>query len=208
MYLLGVFTGVYLENLKYAEAEKKLESLLSNLERVDYELSELRNFLLISSLPKESKCKLVEKSFEKVYSKLKEYYPLLPYRLEEYERGGKVSERYQEVKKAYMKASVDAWLISLELSSCNESYVPILYFYSRNCSSCVQQGVVLDEFKRYASSKGYVPLVFTVDKDLGIENVKLVVKSFEVKEAPSIIVNHTLLSGFTSLQVLKDVTKV
>ncbi|MAE12945.1 hypothetical protein CMO92_00125 [Candidatus Woesearchaeota archaeon] len=88
-------------------------------------------------------------------------------------------------------------------SSCNQTIVPILYFYSNegDCPKCEEQGFILSYIRKTH------PYINVYSFDINIDNGALstVKRIFKVKDTPTLVVVNSTYTGFQSKAVLKDI---
>ena len=101
-----------------------------------------------------------------------------------------------------MEVSLKAWLLSLSVRErCGQDIIPVLYFYSRDCKSCVEQGMVLDKLREFSNA-----LVYTIDINLDSDAVAVVKEAYGIGMAPSLIINDKIYRGFISYEeIMKDI---
>ncbi len=202
VYIAGIITGIFTERfitkkfilLTKSEIERSKEKIKEIRRRM--ENLQLENFLLVT-FGKNETCKFLSLLLEQIEEELSTFWKKLPKRLEEYELKGSIPKEYEEVKRDYMLLSIRAWSISVSLKDrCNKNLVPVLYFYSKKCEECIKQGEALDKFKLLAKSKGFIPMVFTVDAELEEPVIKVIKSVYNITEVPSILIENKVLRGF------------
>lgn len=110
------------------------------------------------------------------------------------------------LKEFYSLLQIRHWLLAKkQKKECNLSKEFILYFYSNlpDCKRCKEQGFVLDYLhKKYPELNIY-------SFDIHISNVALetLKKIFEVKKAPTVIINNIPYEGFKNRDELERLLK-
>ena len=199
LYVVGVFTGAFI--LEYADS-KNSEELGTLQEEIrgytqDLESIELEQLYLASGQG-ELGCKFIISSLNRVQSDLGYFWDRLPRKLEVFESENPTDEGYESLKRQYMAVSLKAWLLSLSVrEKCGRDITPVLYFYSRDCESCIEQGSVLDQ----ARVPGNV-LVYTIDLNLDSEAVSMVKEAYGIESAPALIIGDKSYQGLITYKEL------
>ncbi len=193
LYVLGIFTGFFLYKSQMEETSKELETL-----RVKLENLQLENMYLTTNQGSLS-CKFLSVSLKNLEKKIMEFSKRLPRRLESYEKYGKVNSEYEKLKRDYMLLSLRTWILASSIKDrCGRDIIPILYFYSKDCDTCVKQGEELDKIR----SDPRV-MIFVVDYNLDEPIVKIIEDSYNVTTVPSLIIDEKLVSGFRNATELR-----
>jgi len=155
IFSLGISLGFIFENQRYAllgdinqEQEVKYLSLQLQYLYLNY-FSSYNNCPTLTTTLKET-IKDLSDSLSEVIA---------------FEEQNKVStNQHQVVQRRYVLDNLRYWLLAKESKQkCDMNIVPILYFYTQECSSCPNQGTVLSYFK---SVFGEQVLVFPINLDL------------------------------------------
>ncbi|MCK4714503.1 MAG: thioredoxin family protein, partial [Candidatus Aenigmarchaeota archaeon] len=129
-----------------------------------------------------------------VHEDLSYFWDKLPQKLEVYESENPPDQDYEQLKKDYMELSLKAWLLSLSVrDKCGSEKTPLLYFYSRDCEDCIEQGEILDNVR----ASGEV-LVYTIDLNLDSEPVSIVREAYGIESTPAIIIGEDSYQGLVS----------
>ncbi len=180
IFMIGLFIGSYVTNLKL----QKLDQLEQDL-RMDTMAIEIE-YLLVSENP----CTAINTSSltEQLYN--------VGTKLDYMENNlGEIDERVQTLKGYYSLLEMRHWIfIKKTIHQCNNSFVPILYFYSNkgDCPTCEEQGFVLNYIrKKYSTTRVY-------SFDININNSALTTLRgiYDVTKAPAIIINDQKHHGF------------
>ena len=157
------------------------------------------NLLLVNYLPNKT-CDIMSYEVEEMIPQINE----LARELTFYEETKKFEETYYiETKREYMINQIKYWLYLERLkSSCNLNITTLIYFYSnKDCNLCKDQGIVLDYMKnKYKNNL----MIFAFDKDIELNSIEIIMKSYGVKELPSIIVDGKLYQGFIDKDSLEN----
>jgi hypothetical protein len=74
--------------------------------------------------------------------------------------------------------------------------VTVLYFYSRKCPDCENQGFVLDYLKKLFGDR---LLIFALDREFSEEPmISIIADSYKVSSSPTIVVGDEVFDGFQS----------
>lgn len=195
LYAVGVFTGAFILSYTEGKTSQEFSTMKQEIDsyQKDLEAIELEHFYLASG---ESGlgCKFIVASLNRVQKDLDYFWSNLPQKLEVYEKYNPPDESYEALKKDYMAVSLKAWLLSLSVRErCGEGMLPILYFYSRDCDDCIEQGDVLDQARE---SLGV--LVYTLDLNLDSEAIRIVKETYGIDQAPAIVIGDNAYQGLVS----------
>ena len=109
-----------------------------------------------------------------------------------------------ELEKDYSLLSVRAWILnSYVTEKCVEDKVVILYFYSVPCSDCIKQGNILDDLREKKFKDRL--RVFVLNYDSDEEIVKVLKKTYNITETPSIVIGNSTYVGLMERDKLSDI---
>jgi hypothetical protein len=204
LYAVGVFTGAFI--LSYTESKTSQEFTRLHQEidsyQKDLESIELEQFYLASG-QSELGCKFIVASLNRVQSDLDYFWKKLPQKLEVYEKYNPPDENYESLKREYMVVSLKAWLLSLSVrEKCGEGLLPILYFYSRDCENCIDQGYILDNIR----SSTQTP-VYTLDLNLDSDAIYMIREAYGIDRAPALVIGNTAYEGLVTYEELSGLIK-
>jgi len=204
LYAAGVLTGIFTERYITSKTWREIQELQESMEKIKYDIENLQlQDMLFLTLGRKESCKFLSSLMGEIESELSTFWSKLPPRLEEYEFFGEVPESYIKLKKDYTFVALRAWIISLNLKEqCDPNILPVLYFYSKNCKECLEQGYAMDRFRVLAKSIGKTPMVFTLDLEMDEPVLSIIKKIYNLTEAPSIILDSKVFRGFTNETVL------
>jgi hypothetical protein len=230
LYLAGVMSGLYankiidkkttedINTLKTetqkniqdvrAEAKENIESLQRYINFLELNLKSIQfDQIFLETLDETQKCNFSSITMNSLLTQLDAYRVNLPFRLEEYEKGNTLSVEYLELKKQYNELSINAWIIlKNKYHICDTEILPILYFYSRDCDSCIRQGEELDKLQQDTSlTKRF--MVFTIDYTSEQPMVKNVREFYRIKSLPALVIDNAVLQGrvFAKERILSEV---
>jgi len=117
---------------------------------------------------------------------------------------GKENEIVKDLKQDYSLLSIRQWLLVKQFKEkCNENINIILFFYSNeiNASESESQGYVLDYlYEKYPD--GLVIYAFEIEENTpALNTIKAI---YEIKKAPSLVVNERLFTGFQSKEKIEE----
>ncbi|HYD03051.1 MAG TPA: hypothetical protein VEC16_02015 [Alphaproteobacteria bacterium] len=201
LFFAGLISGLsYSKFVEYRLEEntkKEVGFLIEYVDELDTELQSLQlQERFIDSMDEDYSCQFSDAYFSEINPELIHYWSILPTRLEEYERNNEDTEEYLALKKEYTKVSLRAWIAAKEnYEKCNTEIVPILYFYSKDCEVCVEQGQQLDELAEMLTNRGKSLTVFTVDYNYDEPTLNLIKTYYNITSVPAIIANENVLQG-------------
>ena len=189
----GIFFGIYINRVKVSE----LQNMVSELDkkRTEQEL----NLLLTDYLPNKT-CDVMNYEVEKMIPDINE----LAGKVTFYEETKKFEEKnYEDTKIDYTVNLIRYWLYLEKLkSNCDLNVTTLIYFYSnKDCNLCRNQGIVLDYMKNKHKSD---LMIFALDVDLELNSIDMIMKSYGVREMPSIIIDGKLYDGFVDKETLEN----
>jgi hypothetical protein len=195
LYAVGVFTGAFIYEFTQSKTSQEFADLRQEINNYGEDIGSIElELLYLSSGQNELGCKFIVTSLNSVQSDLDYFWRNLPNKLEVYERENPTDESYESLKRDYMEISLKAWLISLSVKErCGDDSVPILYFYSRDCEDCIEQGNILDRLR-----ESHNVLVYTIDLNLDSDALDIVREAYSIEETPSLIVFDESYSGLAT----------
>ncbi|MFH1125644.1 MAG: hypothetical protein V1703_00830 [Candidatus Altiarchaeota archaeon] len=187
LYLLGVFSGLFIEKSMTDYTEARIYSLQRNLENLQLE------YAYLSIIGKELTCEqlssLVGASTQEVWKLGKE--------LDEND------PRFEEIRRDYALLSTKAWILNSYVKDrCNSDAVVLLYFYSVPCEECIQQGYILDELREEYKNR---LLVFVLNSDLDEPIVNTLKITYNIQKTPAIIIDEKTFTNLTGKPQLMEV---
>lgn len=192
IYVFGVVTGIYVQKSVLSAVESDIGSIKADVENAQQE------YVLFSLRGKES-CPVLSSLSSDISYNLNN----IVSELIRLENEGAQGAKFIELKKEYGALSIRAWILRASINAdCDESVLPILYYYSVPCERCLEQGSVLD--KIIEEDLGKIA-VYVLDKDIDHPLVKTLVKSHGVVQAPSLVIEKDIYQGFVSKENLTDI---
>ncbi|MBS3131575.1 hypothetical protein J4212_04040 [Candidatus Woesearchaeota archaeon] len=218
LYLAGVFSGLYANKIVKESTEEDIKSLEEQTRQnmnymqsyVDILDTNLKNIQLeqafLETLSDKERCSFSKISLEELVSQLSFYWEKLPFRLEEYERTNEPTEEYLALKSQYTYLSIRIWMLAKsQYETCGTNMVHGLYFYSKDCENCVEQGEQIDELNRQLSAKGSDIIMFPIDFSSREPLIRNLEAYYRINSTPAIVLNGRVMQGrlFTSGELLK-----
>ncbi len=122
---------------------------------------------------------------------------MLPKRLEEYDKYAAESGEYMSLKREYIRLSLRFWLSAKNnYEACgNSKFIPILYFYSKDCNDCITQGEKFDEFNALMKKGNWTVLVFPIDGDFQEDTISLLKRFYNITKYPAVVINRKIREG-------------
>ena len=198
IFLLGMLLGLVMEGKRVTYIQTQARE-----QKLDFISLQLQ-YQLIEELSQQGNCPAVSATFDDFLLELAR----TEERLTEYQQDSKLNKKdFDFLKQEYVQAQVNYWLLAKKTKEiCNRDVVNILYFYSpsEKCPQCDTQGFVLTYLKDLFKDK---VLVFSFDSSFEDEKIiDLLIKTYNVTEYPSVVVEDKLISGFSSRdELLKEI---
>jgi len=206
IYLAGVFSGLFANKI----LEKKInEDVVFLRTYVDSSALDLKNIqlqqLFIENFEDENQCEFLDIYLNHLHTQLSSFWEVLPERLEEYDKNYEPTHEYLALKREYIRLSLRVWLIAKkDYYSCeSKEFIPILYFYSKECTECLQQGIEFDKFKEKVAEEEKTAIVFPIDLNFEDDSVFLLKTFYNITSVPAVIINEEITQGeiITSEQI-------
>jgi len=208
LYLAGVFSGLFANNLVKKETQQNIDTLKQETEEYLDELGNYIEFLdtnlksmqleetFAETLTSEERCDFFQISLNELVGQLGYYWDRLPYRLEEFEKNNILTDEYKLLKEQYTHLSIRIWILAKnQFDKCDSDIVHGLHFYSADCENCVEQGEQLDELNLKVLAAGSDIIMFPIDfnsEDTIIKNLK---KFYSINSTPAVIINNKVHQG-------------
>jgi hypothetical protein len=203
LYFLGILTGYFVQVKVLSKTQEELKKVQEEFYNYTQNLDNVQlEQLYLTTHQGELSCKILVSTIDEMHNSLAYFWSRLPSKLEVYEKYSEVQPEYVKLKRDYTLLSIRTWLLSLDVKKkCSGEIMPALYFYSKECDSCINQSYILDELKKENPNFS----AFIVDFNLDEPIVKIIRNVYNVTEVPSFIINDKLYSGYQSLSQIKKI---
>ncbi|MCD6434402.1 MAG: hypothetical protein J7L14_02220 [Candidatus Diapherotrites archaeon] len=106
-----------------------------------------------------------------------------------------------DLKRKYFVLEAETYLLAEKFREiCDYNYSLILYFYTRDCEGCIEQGHILDEVKR---KFGESVRIYSFDLSIGSSVAEALARKYAVRKTPAVIVDGKLLEGLSSREEIE-----
>ena len=194
IFSLGILSGVVIEGKRLAYIESK-----DSAEKINFESLQVQ-YLYLSTLNENDACPAFSASLNKYIDQTES----IRMRMENYLEGsGVYKDEFLLLKRQYTISQVNYWILAEKTRDmCKTDLVTILYFHSKDCAGCREQGFVLDYFKKMLGNR---LLVFSFDANFADEPmIGLLKNTHNVTETPAVIIGDKKFTGFVSKDELKN----
>ncbi len=212
LYLTGVFSGIFANDLIEKKVNTEITEIKSTIDNSALDLKGVQlQQLFIDNFQAKDKCKLLDIYVNQLYPQLNFYWDVLPARLEEYDKKTKLTDEYISLKREYIRLSLRFWLMSTKnYNECyNQEFIPLLYFYSKDCKNCLDQGKEFDKFNKEMKNINRTVIVFPIDADFEEDTVFMLKQYYNIKTYPATVVDGRLIQDkILSSEDLKFILKI
>lgn len=192
LYVAGIATGYYLQGDIFGIVESDIDKVRSDISTVEQEIPLL-------SLRGEASCNILPTLSTDVNDRLNR----ILNEIIDLEQNRKTNDAYNKLLNDYTSLAVRGWILDKDIKqSCGDDSVPTLYFFSVPCEDCIEQGKILTEL-REKYGKGFP--VFSLNARADQPAIKILTKSFNITETPSLILDSTPIQGFVSKENLDNI---
>lgn len=199
IFILGMMLGFLMEGRRADYLQNQARD-----QKLDFISLQLQ-YQLISELSQQKNCPAVTSTFENYLKDLMR----TEERLLGYQKEAVINKNeFDLLKQEYAQAQVNYWILAKKTKEiCKNDFVTILYFYgpSENCKDCDNQGFVLTYLKQKLKDK---VLIFSFDSNFAEKEplIDLLIKTYGVKEYPSVVIDDNLSTGFEdSDTIMKEI---
>ncbi len=191
----GILTGYTINKGRLSSIEKDMREITKLVENFQLQ------FLFFDVLGENSTCPLLSATLSDIND-------------ESYEIGSKLTSygseseiqdynEYMDLKKEYSRLLVGYWLLANKLKrSCRSDTKTIIYFFSKKCSRCDDQGFILTYLKRKYKEN---LLIFALDADLDEPSLQTLKIHYNVTIYPSLIIEGKLYEDFKGKEELENI---
>ncbi|RLJ10033.1 MAG: hypothetical protein DRP15_01430 [Candidatus Aenigmatarchaeota archaeon] len=193
----GLFTGFLINKERLSGIEKEMKNVITDVENFQLQ------FLFFDVLGENATCPLLKAT-------------LLDINKNSYEIGSKLTSygsdseihdynEYINLKKEYSRLLISYWLLANKLRTvCNYNASTIVYFFSKDCARCDDQGFILTYLKSKFSDN---ILIFALDADLDEPSVQVLKKYYNITTTtePALVINGKLYQKFCTEEELEKI---
>lgn len=218
LYLAGVFSGLYANNLIKKETSQDINQFKSETEKniqnikstTTKDLVFLKNYintlddnlkntqlelLFLDTLNQKEKCGFYSLTMNQLLNEMKVFWEILPNRVEEYEKNNPLTPEYIALKKQYTDLSLKTWILSKDYSTnCDNNFIHGIYFYSKDCKNCIKQGMELDKLQKNFNEK---IIILTIDLKSNNTIIKFLKEQYNLTSTPAMIINNHVFKDKT-----------
>jgi len=195
LFSAGLFTGYAINRERLFTVEDDIREILRLVE--DLQLQ----FLFFDVLGENSTCPLLSATLSDINEKSYE----IGSKLTEYGSGDEIQDytNYIELKREYSRLLTGYWLLANKVQdSCSLNATTVVYFFSKECERCDDQGFILSYLKRIYEER---LLIFALDADFDEPSIQALKVYFNVTSYPSLIVDGELHEGFYPKEELERI---
>lgn len=196
VFSLGITLGLILEGQRYSAVEE-----VNKEQEVQY-LSLQLQYLYLNTFSNYNNCPILSTTLKATVEDLSKSLS----NVIAYEEENKAStDRKITIQRRYILDNLRYWLLATESKQkCHLNIVPIIYFYTQDCSSCPVQGTVLSYFKNLF---GEQVLVFPINLDLKNEEpmVEIVIGQFNITKYPTLIIDNKKYENVLNKEQLQKI---
>jgi thiol-disulfide isomerase/thioredoxin len=195
IFIAGISIGYAMNRERLYTIENEMKDVVRDVENFQLQ------FLFFDILGENATCPLLSDTLSNINDESYE----IGSKLTSYGREEEIQDynEYLGLKNEYSRLLVGYWLLAKKLKdSCKLNASTIVYFYTKECESCDNQGFVLTYLKQ---KYGEGLLVFALDADLGEPSIEVLKKYYKIEEYPSLIIDGELFEGFHPKEELEEV---
>ncbi len=198
LFISGIYVGYSINREKLSSIETTMKKITSDVQNFQLE------FLFLDILGENATCPLLSGTLSEINQ---ESYDIGT-RLSSYGKEGEIQDynEYLSTKREYSRLLIGYWLLANKLKkSCRLEANTVVYFYSKECEKCDDQGFILTYFKKDLGEK---LMVFTLDGELDEPSIQVLKRNYNITSYPHLIVNGESYSGFLSKSELENLFNV
>jgi len=196
----GLFANKILKNKVDSDLQEIDKDLQDIKSVIDTSALDIKNLMLQQTFLdnfEEENCRFLDIYTDHLYSQISSYWQVLPQRLEEHDKETRQTNEYIAIKREYIRLSLRFWLTAQKSHrECNNNeMIPILYFYSKDCENCVEQGVNFDMFSLEMQKQNKTILIFPIDGEFPEDTVFLLKRYYNISKYPTVIIDKNVIHG-------------
>ena len=162
--------------------------------RSDLENMQLE-FMYLDTMGEQHACPVLEQESGRLLKKLNTFGD----ELTSYEDSKDFGSVFSELKNTYHFLQIRTWMLQERMKrQCNSDKLIVLYFYSKNCDDCKNQGFIISYFKQNLEDR---LMVFALDTDWDQPMMNAIKADLNITSAPSIIIGNGKYGFLTKEQL-------
>ena len=174
IFVSGVVTGLFLLEFRNDRIEKSVRQL--NIKAFDMSLQLLM-------LEKFKNCM----AFNEALNSILEEMGKVESKLARIGNSNSLNKyEFKELRENYQLLSLKYLLILQEFPQCIRNRTVIIYFYTDNCESCENEGIILTHIKK---KYGNSILVFPFDHSLNLSSIRMLESQYDISQYPTLVIN-------------------
>lgn len=195
LFSAGLLVGYSISKEKLSLIEKKLEEIITDVQNFQLQ------FFFFDVLGGNATCPLLTSILSDINKRSYEIgRELISYGsknvLKDY-------EEYINMKREYYRLLIGYWLLASKLKKlCKLNSTTIIYFFSKNCTSCDDQGFILTYLKHNLKDK---VLIFALDADVNEPSIRVLKQYYNVNSYPTLIIDSKPYYGFKTKDELENI---
>lgn len=196
IFSLGLTLGLVLKNVQSNEVEQ-----INQEQEVRY-LSLQLQYLYLTSMSNANNCPTLSATLKETVTDLSNSLSKVIAAAEETQLP---EDKKTTIQRRYALDNLRYWLLATQSKQkCQLNIVPLLYFYTQECSSCPTQGIILTYFKGLF---GEQLLVFPINLDLRTDEpmVEIIRSQYNITKYPTLIIDNKKYEGVVKQEQLQEI---
>lgn len=190
LFAIGILTGAFI-------AQDAANQLASEIGLLESRTSELEVLLLFNPNATTTLCPFYQSTLTEFDRETTEF----GVKIDALEHSqGPTNQNVLKLKREYTLKQVRDYLLSQKINAeCGVNTQTMLYFYSRDCPQCIQQGLVGPPLKRDHPEL----LIYALDASLDMPAVNALMQIHGITKYPTLVLNGEKLQGFHSKEQIE-----
>lgn len=180
LFAAGVLIGYSFNAVKVDVTTRQIGEMRSDVENLQLE------FMYLDTMGLQHACPVLEQESNRLVKKLDSFGE----ELTNYEEANDFGSNFYELKDTYHFLQLRTWLLQERMKrECGNDIVTVMYFYSKNCPACQQQGYTITYLKQNLEDR---LMVFALDTGWQQPMMNALTSDFKVESTPSLVINGRL----------------
>ncbi|MDD5112271.1 MAG: hypothetical protein PHG85_06985 [Candidatus Altiarchaeota archaeon] len=193
LFASGVLIGYSFNAVKIDATTRQISDMRSDVENIQLE------FMYLDSMGMRHACPVLEQESARLVKKLDSFGEVLT----NYEEANDFGSNFRELKDTYHFLQLRTWLLQERMKSeCDNDIVTLLYFHSKNCSACMQQGYVITYVKQNLGDR---LMVFALDTGWEQPIMEAMMSDIGYASAPTLVINGKSYGALDKKELAKAV---